>query len=199
MIGSCSLLPDSVRVALQARHQPVARDPQAAADVRQLGRGRVQHLAALGEDARDGIHKPMRSRAGRRRCGQDAGRAPAAFSRDFFRSRQAISVDLMSSRACGSSTPDRAARSAEGRISCEPPMVRSRVESRNRGLGRLGQPARRFLMIIGRLQARPPGRPRPRNHRYPARRARILSYSRTRRVLASIPAGFNHIQGVSVS
>jgi len=52
--------------------------------------------------------------------------------RDFFNSRQAISVDLMSSRACGSRTPPRAARSAEGRMSCEPPMVRSRVESRKR-------------------------------------------------------------------
>ena len=64
-----------------------------------------------------------------------------------------MSVDLMSSRAWGSSTPARAARSADGRISCEPPIERSRVESRKSSFRGLGQPARRFLEVAGRLQS----------------------------------------------
>ena len=73
------------QISLQARHQPVVGDSQLTADVRQPGRGRIEHLAALGEHTRDGIDKAERFRQAGGRVGQ--------MRRLILRVLQAISSD----------------------------------------------------------------------------------------------------------
>ena len=165
-------------VLLQPGHHAVVRDLLFTADTAQLGRGRIKHIAAFGEHARDRVHQTVGvGQANGNLCqvwegvilvgrlsllgffccfaliGSESTRAGSLLSvfpsNDFFNSRQATRVDLISSKACGSSTPPRAARSAAGTDimrATDGQVTGGEQEAR---LGRLRQQARSFVKVGG--------------------------------------------------
>src|SRR6266511_5962476 len=185
MMGSCSLLADSVKYLCK-------RDIKRSCAIlisrlREASFGEAESSTSPLSDSTREIASTIPCASGNPAaiCAS-RGYSSVLRSSDFFSSRHEISVDFTSRSCCGSRTPPRPARSAAERMSCAPPIpILSFVENNLRAS--LVSPrrarARAYESVGWRERA---NSIEAEKSQKAFNRSRIFGYSRTDRVFASI-------------